>query len=96
MLARVPFRIDRMRPRALVRQMTDGLRDAIVTGYYKPGDRLPISLTRVEYNPSEAGASIAQAALDFLGGNEFSHDSASGFRYVIGDTFPDVRNGANR
>ena len=41
MLARVPFRIDRTRPRALVRQMTDGLRDAIVNGYYKPGDRLP-------------------------------------------------------
>ena len=41
MLARVPFRIDRTRQRALVRQMTDGIRDAIVTGYYKPGDRLP-------------------------------------------------------
>lgn len=41
MATRIPFRIDRTRPRALVRQMTDGLRDAIVTGYYKPGDMLP-------------------------------------------------------
>ena len=41
MTTRVPFRIDRSRPRSLVGQMTDGLRDAIVTGYYKPGDVLP-------------------------------------------------------
>ena len=41
MATRIPFRIDRTHPRALVRQMTDGLRDAIVTGYYKPGDMLP-------------------------------------------------------
>ena len=41
MVRRVPFRIDRNRPQSLVGQMTDGLRDAIVTGYYKPGDTLP-------------------------------------------------------
>ena len=41
MTTRLPFRIDRTRPRALVRQMTDGLRDAIVSGFYKPGDTLP-------------------------------------------------------
>ena len=41
MKTRMPFRIDRGRPRSLVGQMTDGLRDAIVTGYYKPGDMLP-------------------------------------------------------
>jgi len=41
MRTRVPFKIDRSRPRSLVGQMTDGLRDAIVTGYYKPGDTLP-------------------------------------------------------
>ena len=33
--------------------------------------------------------------LNFLGGNEFSHDSTSGFRYVIGDTFPDIKKGAD-
>ena len=37
----------------------------------------------------------AQAALNFLGGKGFSHDSTSGFRYVIGDTFPDIKKGAN-
>ena len=41
MSSRLPFRIDRNMPRSLVGQMTDGLRDAIVTGYYKPGDTLP-------------------------------------------------------
>ena len=41
MATRIPFRIDRNRPQSLVGQMTDGLRDAIVTGYYKPGDTLP-------------------------------------------------------
>ena len=41
MKSRVPFRIDRSLPQSLVGQMTDGLRDAIVTGYYKPGDTLP-------------------------------------------------------
>ena len=29
--------------------------------------------------------------LNFLGGKGFAHDSTSGFRYVIGDTFPDVK-----
>ena len=60
------------------------------------GPALPISLTCVEFNPSEAGASVAQAALGFLGGRGFSHDSASCFRYVIGDTFPEAKKGAAR
>ena len=47
MTTRVPFRIDRSRPRSLVGQMTDGLRDAIVTGYrYVIGDTFP------ELNPT--------------------------------------------
>lgn len=41
MAMRIPFRIDRNRPQSLVGQMTDGLRDAIVTGYYKLGDTFP-------------------------------------------------------
>ena len=41
MAGQIPFRIDRNRPQSLVKQMTDGLRDAIDTGYYKPGDTLP-------------------------------------------------------
>ena len=40
-MKRVPFTIDRSQWGALVDQMTDGLRRAIRTGFYKPGDRLP-------------------------------------------------------
>ena len=41
MTAKIPFRLDRNRSESLVRQMTDKLRDAIATGYYKPGGMLP-------------------------------------------------------
>ena len=76
-------------------KIPDDVRFATVKNYGH-GPALPISLTCVEFNPAEAGASVAQAALDFLGGKGFSHDSTSGFRYVIGDTFPEAKEGANR
>ena len=31
-----------------------------------------------------------------VGGKGFSHDSTSGFRYVIGDTFPDLPKGVDQ
>ena len=37
----VTFTIDRSQWGSLVEQMTDGLRRAICTGFYRPGDRLP-------------------------------------------------------
>ena len=37
----VPFTIDRSQWGSLIEQMTDGLRRAIRTGFYRPGDRLP-------------------------------------------------------
>ena len=37
----LPFTIDRSQWGSLIEQMTDGLRRAIRTGYYRPGDRLP-------------------------------------------------------
>ena len=37
----VPFTIDRLQWGSLIDQMTDGLRRAIRTGYYRPGDKLP-------------------------------------------------------
>ena len=41
MTKEIPFRIDRSRPHSLVRQMTDSLRDAIESGYYRHGEQLP-------------------------------------------------------
>ncbi|MBR6588324.1 MAG: GntR family transcriptional regulator, partial [Kiritimatiellae bacterium] len=41
MTKEIPFRIDRSRPHSLVRQMTDSLRDAIESGYYRQGEQLP-------------------------------------------------------
>ena len=37
----VPFTVDRSQWGSLIDQMTDGLRRAIRTGFYRPGDRLP-------------------------------------------------------
>lgn len=37
----VPFTIDRSQWGSLIDQMTDGLRRAIHTGFYRPGDKLP-------------------------------------------------------
>ena len=37
----VPFTIDRSQWGSLIDQMTDGLRRAIRTGFYRPGDKLP-------------------------------------------------------
>ena len=38
---KIPFSIDRGDWRSLVEQLKDGLREAIVSGYYRPGDTLP-------------------------------------------------------
>jgi len=38
---KIPFSIDRSDWRSLVEQLKDGLRQAIVSGYYSPGDTLP-------------------------------------------------------
>ena len=38
---KIPFSIDRSDWRSLVEQLKDGLRQAIVSGYYRPGDTLP-------------------------------------------------------
>ena len=38
---KLPFGINRDARRTLVDQIVDGIRDAIRTGYYRPGDRLP-------------------------------------------------------
>ncbi len=40
----VPFKISRTAPGTLSKQMTDGLREAIVSGHFKPGDILPTIL----------------------------------------------------
>lgn len=40
---RLPFKIDRNDGRTLLDQVSDGLRTAIVGGYYRPGDPLPSS-----------------------------------------------------
>ncbi|MBR2839454.1 MAG: LacI family DNA-binding transcriptional regulator [Kiritimatiellae bacterium] len=37
----VPFRVERSAAGSLSKQMTDGLRDAIVSGHYRPGEVLP-------------------------------------------------------
>ena len=41
MYGRLPFKIDRKLPGDLVSQLTDGLRGAIDSGFFKPGDTLP-------------------------------------------------------
>ena len=45
---KVPFAVNRNDSRTLVKQVSDGLRTAIVSGYYKPGDVLPSSYELVE------------------------------------------------
>ena len=45
---KVPFAVNRNDSRTLVKQVADGLRTAIVSGYYKPGDVLPSSYELVE------------------------------------------------
>ena len=39
----LPFAVNRKDPRSLLDQVSDGLRTAIVGGYYQPGDELPSS-----------------------------------------------------
>lgn len=41
MIRAIPFQIDRNDKRPLVRQVVDGVREAILGGYYAPGDTLP-------------------------------------------------------
>ncbi len=43
-MVKIPFQLDRTKSESLVRQMTDNLRDAIETGFYKPGETLPTIL----------------------------------------------------
>ena len=38
-MVRIPFKLDRTKSESLVRQMTDNLRDAIETGFYKPVEK---------------------------------------------------------
>ena len=45
---KVPFAVNRNDSRTLVKQVSDGLRTAIVSGYYKPGNVLPSSYELVE------------------------------------------------
>ena len=70
-------------------KLPDDVRFA-TTKNYGNGPAMSISLTCVEFNPVVAGATIAQAAVDFLEGRECLSDGTSASRYVIGDTFPDV------
>ena len=39
----IPFSVSRNDSRTLFAQVSDGLREAIVSGYYAPGDVLPTS-----------------------------------------------------
>lgn len=55
---------------------------------YGNGPALPISISRIEYNPAEAGAAAGKAAAVFLDGRDFLCDAAAGIRYIVGDTFP--------
>ena len=48
MRKKAPFKVDHGDERTLVRQVTDGLRRAIVEGYYAPGDLLPSSYSLVD------------------------------------------------
>ena len=41
---KIPFAVNRDGSRSLLDQVTDGLREAIVRGYYAPGDVLPSSM----------------------------------------------------
>ena len=40
----IPFKVERTAAGSLSKQMTDGLREAIVSGFYKQGDVLPTIL----------------------------------------------------
>ena len=61
MVKKVPFRVSRDDTRSLLRQVEDGLREAIVGGFYKPGESVPSSRELV----SMLGVSriVTQAAL---------------------------------
>lgn len=41
MSGQVPFRVDKDSSLTLTRQVAEGVRDAILSGFYKPGDQLP-------------------------------------------------------
>ena len=55
---------------------------------YGNGPALPISLSRVEFNPAIAGAAIGKATAIFLKGGAFSYDDTVGFKYIVGESFP--------
>ena len=54
------------------------------------GPALPQSITCVEFNPAVSGAEIGRVAVEFLGGGTVAYERSTGYRYVIGDTFPEV------
>ena len=56
---------------------------------YGNGPALPISLSRVEFNPAVAGAAIGKSVIAFLNGDGFSYDATTGFQYIVGESFPD-------
>ena len=58
---KIPFSLNRNDSRSLVEQLVDGLREAIVGGYYKPGDLLPSY--RDLAPPLEVSQIVTKAAL---------------------------------
>ena len=70
-------------------KMPDDVRFANLKNYGK-GPTMLSSVASVEFNPVAAGAEIAKAALNFLEGKGCLYDKTSVFRYVVGDTFPEV------
>ncbi|MBR4654065.1 MAG: LacI family DNA-binding transcriptional regulator [Kiritimatiellae bacterium] len=60
-MKKLPFRIDRARKEHLVDQLADGLRRAILHGYYRPGDVLP----NMDALAREAGVSAIVSRLAF-------------------------------
>ena len=67
----IPFKVERSAAGSLSKQMTDGLREAIVSGHYKPGDVLPTilewsKLLDVSIRVPEAAVAALQAGADIL------------------------------
>ena len=57
---------------------------------YGNGPALPISLSRVEFNPAVAGAAIGKSVIAYLNGDGFSYDATTGFKYIVGESFPET------
>jgi DNA-binding LacI/PurR family transcriptional regulator len=61
-----------------------------MTKNYGNGPALPQSITCVEFNPAVSGSEIGRVAAEFLGGGTAAYERSTGYRYVIGDTFPEL------